>query len=489
MINIFATLILISISTLGYSQEYKYKKHVQAVTTVVDGINQQNYQLMQKPWGLLGKVLISNKMLRNDFQPFSIKNGLVEIDTIIFNSVYHATAQLKFKQASDERIFLTFYFNEKGKVNGLGFGYPIFIYKNKNIPSSQFLTIDQKRNQIDSIVLKYANGKAPDAFNGCIMVTEGDEILYKSSQGFSDFENKTTLNDSSVFLLASCTKQFTAVAILQLKEKGKLKLDDKVQSYLPQFPYQEITIEHLLTHTAGLPDYFQLLEKYWDKTKFATNADVLDLLDEHKPKLFFDVNEQFSYSNTGYVILSLLIEKISGQTYAEHLKQNIFDPLKMQNTYVYHRRAQEDTLQNYAKGYEYSMEHNKYMLPDSLKTYQYTTYMDKITGDDGVSSSIYDLKIWNEALQKHLLINERSTELAYTNHKLNNGTETGYGYGFMLRKGDGIEDVIYHTGGWPGYSTMILRFVDRDKSIVVLSNNGYEHFDFLVDEICKILLK
>lgn len=488
MVRVFSIIILLFATTVGYSQPSKYKKHIQSIRTVIDGINQQDYHLMQKPWGLVGKILISNKMLRKEFQPLVMKYGVADIDTIIFNSFYNATAQLKYKQFPNKRTFLTFNFSKKGKIEGLGFGYPIYIYKNENVLSDQSLTVDERRNKIDSIVSKYTNKKTPIDFSGCIMVTDGDEILYKFSQGFSDFENKTTINDSSIFLLASCTKQFTAVSILQLKEKGKLKLDDKVQLYLPQFPYEEITIENLLTHTSGLPEYFQLLNKHWDKTRFATNADVISLLKKHKPVLMFEPNEHFRYSNTGYVILSLLIEKISGQSYAEYLKQNIFDPLMMQNTYVYHRRAQGDTLQNYAKGYLYSKEHHKYMLPDSIKTYEYTTYMDKITGDDGVSSSIHDIKIWNEALYKHLLINEESTDLAYTNHKLNNGSETNYGYGFMLRKGDGIEDVIYHTGGWPGYSTMILKFADRDETIVVLSNNDYKYFDFLVDEICNVLL-
>ncbi len=490
MLKIFAIIVLVFASTIGFSQSSSlHQKHIQSVITVVDGINQQDYHLMQKPWVFLGKVFISNKMLRKEFQPFTLQYGLAEIDTIVFSSIYNGTAQLKFKQFPEKRSFLTFNFSKNGKIEGLGFGYPIFIYKNQSSPSSQPLSFIEKRNSIDSIFLKYANKKAPNDFSGCIMVTDGDSILYKASNGFSNFENKTPNNDSSIFLLASCSKQFTAVAIMQLREKGKLNLDDKVQTYLPLFPYENITIEHLLTHTSGLPDYFELLKKHWDKTKFATNDDVLALLNKHKPKLMFMANEHFNYSNTGYVILSLLIEKIAEKSYAEYLKQNVFDPLKMQHTLVYHRRAQGDTLQNYAKGYVYSKANNKYMLPDSIKSYQYTLYMDKITGDDGVSTCLDDIRIWNQALQNHVLINQNSTELVYTNHKLNNNSETGYGYGFMLKKGDGIEDIFYHTGGWPGYTSLILRLAERDETIVVLSNNSFEHFDFLVDEICKVILK
>lgn len=489
MVKIFAAIVLLSLSNIGYCQTYNYKQYIQSVTTVVDGMNQQDYHLMQKPWVFLGKVIISNNMLRKEFQPFSTKYGIADIDTVVFSSIYNGTAQLKFKQFPEKSTYLTFNFSEKGKIEGLGFGYPIFIYKNYGKASERHLTLEEKRNSIDSIFLKYANEKSPKDFSGCLMVTKGEEIVYQVNKGYSDFENNIPNNDSSIFLLASCSKQFTALAILQLKERGKLKLEDKVQSYLPEFPYDKITVEHLLTHTSGLPDYFELLNKHWDKTKFATNGDVLGLLNQHKPKLLFEVNEHFNYSNTGYVMLSLLIEKISGASFGAYLKQNIFEPLKMQNTYVYHRRYEGDTLKNYAKGYLYSSEQKKYQLPESFKTYQYTNYMDRITGDDGVSSTIYDIKIWNEALQKHVLINEASTALAYTSHKLNNGSETGYGYGFMLKKGDGIEDIIYHTGGWPGYSTMILRLAERDESIVVLSNNAFERFDFLVDEICKVLLK
>lgn len=489
MSRIFVVCCTFCFSIYGFGQTNKYEPHIRAVETVIDGYNQQNYHLMQKPWGLLGKVLISSSMLRKEFQPFYTKYGTAEIDTIVFSSLYNGTAQLTFAPFPEKRTFLTFNFSKKGKIEGMGFGYPLYIYKREQILPNKWLSAEEKRIKIDSIVSNYTKSKAPDDFSGCILVTDGAEVLYKTCLGYADVDNQSVNNEQTMFLLASCSKQFTAVAIMQLLEQGKLKLDDDVQSILPQFPYVGITIEHLLTHTSGLPDYFPLLSNHWDKTKYATNADVLKLLNEYKPRLLFNVNEHFNYSNTGYVILSLVIEKISGMSYGDYLAKHVFEPLKMNRTSVYHRRAQGDTLANYAKGYLYSKKHKRYMFPDSLERYQYTTYMDKITGDDGVSSCLPDLKIWNEALQQRLLINETSTQLIYSKHILNDGSESSYGYGFMLRKGDGIEDVYYHTGGWPGYSTMILRFAERDESIIVLSNNAYKHFDFLVDEICTVLLK
>lgn len=477
--------VLISSYSLAQSSDYNEQKH--SIETIVDAFNKQDYKLMQKPWGIIGKLIISNKMLRRDFEPYFKRYGTATIDTTIFSSIYNGTTELKFNTSPNNRAFLTFNFNEKGKVEGMGFGYPTFVYRKRTSTEESFLLNTDKNKSIDSIVARYITNPSNN-FNGCIMVTNGDDIIYKNCIGYSNFDKQITLNDSSKFLLASCTKQFTAIAIMQLQEQGKLNYDDNIKLYLPDFPYDTITIRNLLTHTSGLPDYFSLLEKYWDKTKIATNNDVYSLLKEKKPKMQFSPNEYFRYSNTGYVILSLIIEKISGKTYNEFLVNNIFKPLKMNQTFVYHRRKQIEKLENYALGYVFSKDMGRYILPDSLEKYNYVTYMDGITGDDGVSSSIIDLKIWNEALKKNSLVSQNSMDLANTKHKLNNGKEVNYGFGVFLIKGQTIENVAYHTGGWPGYTTMILRFSDRNESIIILSNNSYDNFAFLVDEICAFIL-
>jgi len=461
-----------------------YTNQINSVETVINGINNSNYKQVKKSWGFIGKVLIRQKKLKREYLPFIQKYEGIIIDTIIFSSKYSATAQIITPAFPSKRTFMMFNFSEKGKLQGMGFGYPSFVYRNSRNKTNHIDDVQK----IDSIVQSNIRLNERHSFNGCILVTSGDSILYKKSIGLRNYQDSLPLNDSSLFLLASCSKQFTATAIMQLEEKGKLKYSDVASKYLSNFPYPEITIEQLLTHTSGLPDYFILLEKYWDHSKFVSNNDILFLIAEHKPKLLFDSGEKWRYSNTGYVVLSSIIQKISNKAYGTYLKENIFEPLHMNQTTVYHRRIQNDSLTNYALGYVYSTQKKCFVLPDSLAAYNYVKYMDGITGDDGVSSTILDLKKWNEGLSNHLVLSAESTNKGNTPFVLKNGHETNYGYGIFLTKGTSVQDIEYHTGGWPGYSTMIMRFPESNKCIILLSNNAYNYFATIVDEIAAIIL-
>ncbi|NEN24209.1 serine hydrolase [Cryomorpha ignava] len=483
MLRLFAVFIFLFVLKLnGYSQNYE--NHINSVEAVVEGINNSDYKVVKKSWGLIGKVLIRQKKLEQEYLPFTQKYGQVVIDTIIFTSKYSATAQLTTPAFASKRTFMQFIFNEKGKLQGMGFGYPTFVYRN----TGELKNHKDDAHQIDSVVQKTIRSTGQYSFNGCILVSSGDSILYKKNVGYLNFQDSLALNDSSLFLLASCSKQFTALAIMQLQERGKLNCSDQVRKYLPNFPYPEITIEQLLTHTSGLPDYMALLKKHWDHSKFATNEDILTLFAEQKPELLFNSGDRWDYSNTGYVVLSSIIQKISNQTYGAFLKENIFMPLNMDQSIVYHRRIQKDSLSNYASGHVFSAQRNKFVLPDSLSRYDYVSFMDGITGDDGVSSSILDLQKWNDGLKQNAILSEESTKRMNTPYVLKNGKPTNYGYGVFLTQGDNIQDLEYHTGSWPGYSTLIMRMPDSDKTIIFLSNNAYYNMAALVDEIAAIVL-
>lgn len=469
----------LSLCSHSFSQD-KYRQHLASVETFVKAYNGQDYALMQKPIGFIGKAIITKKMLQKEYGPFFKENGALEIDTVIFSSRYNATAKLGSLSDPGRNIYLTFNFSEKGKIEGFGFGYPTLVYRKKQSRQDGY-SISQIR-QIDSIIRSHTK------FNGCVLVSGNDQVIYERSQGFSDMDRLTPLNDTTGFLLASCSKQFTATAIMMLREEGKLKLTDPVKLYLPGFPYEQVTIEHLLTHTSGLPDYFTLIQKYADKSRPVTNNDVLKLLADHPQKLGFTPDTRFEYSNTGYVMLSLVIEKASGMSYKAFMENRIFKPLGMPHTLVYNRRGSGGLLENYALGYIYSGAQHKYVLPDSLPGYAYVSYMDGITGDDGISSCVKDLKTWTEALNAGKVVTPGSRDLMYASHRLANGEETNYGFGFIVRKGSAIEDIVYHSGSWPGYATMILHLQERNESIFILSNTGYE-MSFLTDQILSVLLR
>ncbi len=482
--------LLFALSFTCEAQNNGHHSRMRALTTIVEAYNNQDYAKMQQPVILLGKLLITGKALKKEFGPYYKKYGNASIDTVTYTNQYSYTAQLSFEKDRGKRGFLNFLFTEKGKVAGFGFAQPTLIYPKAQARNKSNFTAEEMAARIDSIIRKNHLNRKQNSFNGCVLALDKGAEIYKNCFGYADFATKTPLNDSTLFDLASCSKQFTAMAIMVLAEQGKLQFTDTLQKYIPGLPYPNITIENLLTHTSGLPDYERLMKKHWDKSKFATNYDIVPLFIKHKTKTSFSPNQQFKYSNTGYALLSIVIEKASGMSYAEFLEKHIFAPLAMNHTRVYNtRRSQKEIVKNCATGYVTTAKSTKYVVPDSTSEYNYVIFMDAITGDGTVNSSLSDLIIWDKALRENTLVSEATLQNARTKHKLASGKEGGYGYGVLLKTGKGIEPVVYHTGGWPGYFSVILKFTEQEKTVVVLSNNSYDDFLILADEIAAVLME
>jgi CubicO group peptidase (beta-lactamase class C family) len=311
-------------------------------------------------------------------------------------------------------------------------------------------------------------------FNGNILVAKGGNIIYQQSLGYADFNSKRLLNDSSVFELASVSKQFTAMAIMILKEKKQLSYDDKVKKYFPGFPYDNITIRHLLTHTSGLPSYEDQFEKKWDHKKIAFNKDVLDMLQQQKDTLLFTPGSKWEYSNTGYAVLAAIIEKAGGMSYNSFMSKNIFQPLGMTHTYIYNsRRSTGKIPANYALGFVYADSLKRYILPDSLSKFDMVYYLDGIVGDGCVNSTTGDLLKWDRALYANKLVSQSSLDemLSPLVQMSPRDSTNFYGFGVEVQTRSPKGKVISHDGGWPGYSTLVVRRVDIDETIIVLSNN------------------
>lgn len=171
------------------------------------------------------------------------------------------------------------------------------------------------KNQIEKIMGSYYKKD----FNGVILVSQKGKIVYEKANGISDYKTKKPLTIDSTFNLASVSKQFTAMGIMILKEKGKLTYNDSIMKYLPNLPYKNVTIENLVHHTSGLPDYLELVEEKWDAKKMLTNNDVVALFSKYKPKVVFTAGKKYEYSNTGYAFLASIIEKASGQTFDQFM--------------------------------------------------------------------------------------------------------------------------------------------------------------------------
>ena len=312
-------------------------------------------------------------------------------------------------------------------------------------------------------------------FNGNILIAKGGNIIFKHDFGYADFNTKRSLNDSSIFELASLSKQFTAMGIMILKERKKLNYDDYVRKFVPDFPYDNITIRHLLTHSSGLPAYEDQFEKYWDRRRIATNKDVLDMLQKEKDTLSFTPGTKWKYSNTGYAVLAFIIEKASGDTYNDFMAKTIFRPLGMTHTFIYNSRRTDGRIPaNYALGYVYSDSLKRYILPDSLPKFDMVYYLDGIVGDGCVNSTILDLYKWDRALYTDKLVNNATrNEMLSPLVQISPRDSSGfYGFGVMVQPKSPKGKIVSHTGSWPGYTTLLVRRVDIDEAIIGLSNNG-----------------
>jgi CubicO group peptidase (beta-lactamase class C family) len=313
-------------------------------------------------------------------------------------------------------------------------------------------------------------------FNGNVLVAKGGNIIYQQALGYADYNSKRMLNDSSAFELASVSKQFTAMGIMILKEKKLLSYEDKVIKFFPDFPYDNITIRHLLTHTSGIPSYEDQFETHWDHKKIAFNKDVLEMLKQRKDTLFFTPGSKWQYSNTGFAVLASIIEKVSGMSYNDFMARNIFKPLGMTHTFIYNtRRTTGKIPDNYALGYVHSDSLKRYFLPDSLKEYDIVYYLDGIVGDGCVNSTTSDLFKWDLALYSNNLVSKSSLdEMLSPQMQMSPRDSTGfYGFGVMVQLNTPVGKIVTHSGGWPGYHTNITRHVDKNETIILLSNNEF----------------
>lgn len=352
-----------------------------------------------------------------------------------------------------------------------------------SLPLFAFAQLNQSE-RLDSLFTALYNKKA---FNGNVLIAEKGNVLFEKSYGLANEATGQKLNLQTTFELASVSKQFTAMAIVLLAKQGKLNYDDKMAKYIPELSfYGDITLRQLLHHTGGLPDYMELFEKHWDKTKFALNQDIVNLMATHQPAVLFQPNEKYEYSNTGYALLGLIIEKAAKKSFANYLKDNIFTPLKMKNTKVYRSRYAPEKIDNYALGYVQDSLGKK-VLTDSFGKSFYTYYLDGIVGDGMVNSTLGDLLLWDRALYTDKLVDATDKSLIFNSVKTTNGEETNYGFGWIVNKHEKYGKIVNHSGGWAGYITFIERHLDQDKTIIFLQNNESVTTVIPVREVRKIL--
>lgn len=320
-------------------------------------------------------------------------------------------------------------------------------------------------------------------FNGNILVAENGLPIYIKSFGYSNFETKALHTENSIFSLASISKVFTSLAILQLKEKGNLKLDDYIKKHLKDFPYPDITIRNLLSHTSGLPDLEIFEEAVTNNpNKIFTNKDVLPLLKVWTNPLENKPYEKWSYSNINYDLLALIVEKITGKTFQEYVRKNIFVPANMQSTFF-----KTDTValkvKNKSEDYEYPTRYSsKFQNVASIEEFRWTVFsLSGVVGDGNLMSTTEDLLNFDKTLYSGKLIKTSTLEEAFTPTKLKSGAnadanigigKTSYGLGWFIFDDTTNGKIVWHTGGDPGVLTILLRNIDKKQTVILFDNTA-----------------
>ncbi len=333
--------------------------------------------------------------------------------------------------------------------------------------------VEQKQHERDSLALVYDPAKADDrldafmqrlhsrsGFNGNVLIAKKGKILYQNTFGWADYLMRDSLEINSQFELASVSKPLTATGILRLMEAGKIKLDQTVDEFFPDFPYPDVTIKLLLTHRSGLTNYLYFTDKkeIWaDKRKGMSNAEVMALLAKHKPAKYANPDVRFFYNNTNYMVLAAIIEKVTGQDFAVYMKENVFDPAGMKHTAVYSTAVYEKIPTGVVG-------HDKVWRRSVVQNFQ-----DGPVGDKGIYSTVQDLYMFDRALREGRLLKPETLDSAYVGYSKPTKSVFNYGFGWRTYE-TGNHQVVYHTGWWHGFRNIYVRDITTDVTIILLAN-------------------
>jgi CubicO group peptidase (beta-lactamase class C family) len=309
-----------------------------------------------------------------------------------------------------------------------------------------------------------------------IAVVRGGDTIVMRGYGRADLEHDVPATAQTVYRIGSITKQFTAVAILQLIEQGKLTLDDTLQRFLPDFPAQgnRVTIRHLLTHTSGIKSYTSLGPEWQDKMRLDLTHAQLVALFRDKP-FDFAPGARFLYDNSGYYLLGMIVERVSGLAYAEYLNQRLFTPLGLRATAYCDDRT---VLPHRASGYE--LDSGTFVNASPLS-------MTQPFAAGALCSTVGDLVAWQRSLHAHRLIGAASYARMTTPGTLNDGSRTTYGFGLGVGTLDGHRR-IGHGGGINGFLSILDDYPDDSLSVVVLANSESARPGRLAQEIARVVL-
>lgn len=337
-------------------------------------------------------------------------------------------------------------------------------------PVHKKIALQNWRVKVDSLLNEMQSGLST---GGVFLISIKGEPVYERAYGQSNLELQTPMVVDNVFEIGSMTKQFTAISVMMLAEQGKLSVNDKINSYLPEYPNGDmITIHHLLTHTSGIRDFTRVKGLNGIAKSDLTPKELIDFFKDEQ--VDFQPGENFKYCNAGYILLGYIIEKASGISYAQFVKKEIFDRLNMTHSfYASHR----EVIPN--RAYGYTQRNDQYL------NNRYISFSIPYSSGS-LMSTVHDLVIWQEALKNNILINEVSTDHVFRDHYLNDGEPIHYGYGWHIRE---VNDKLsyQHGGSIFGFKSMGVYLPKEDVYVIGLTNCECNSPTKVTQEIASIV--
>jgi CubicO group peptidase (beta-lactamase class C family) len=296
-------------------------------------------------------------------------------------------------------------------------------------------------------------------FNGQFLVAKNSQIIYSKSVGYANLDKRIKLTDTTAIHVASISKTATSLAVLRLCDQQKIDLDKRVVDYLNDFPFNEIRVRDLLTHRSGLPHYHYFTDHYTNRTWYLTNKDVLKLMVKHKIQLNFKPNTKFSYCNTNFMVLALIVEQVTGKKFPKAMKQLIFEPLKMKNTFILDRKS---LFNQVSQSY------------DPRERFKEFTYLDLIYGDKNMYTTVKDLFRLNLGTYSSKFLSTNMRKEMFKGYSYEKNGQKNYGLGVRIIEEPGASDLFYHTGWWHGNLGMFA--MDRKDTICAIAiSNVYNY--------------
>ncbi len=321
-------------------------------------------------------------------------------------------------------------------------------------PELKDIEIKQFKEEIHSFYTSKIN---LDDFSGSFLVAKNGQILFENYIGFSNYKEKSTITENTPLHLASISKVLTASVILRMVDENKISLEDSFQKYFPKFPFEKITIRTLLNHRSGLPNYayFTDNDSIWNKSKILKNSDVLDLLCNKEIPLDFTPNTKFSYCNTNYALLAILIEEVSKMSFPIAMQKLLFEPLQMNNTFVFELEKQKDSI---SKSYKSTWEKIPY------------DHLDAVYGDKNIYSTPQDLLKFDIATYSEKFYSNKLRLEIFKGYSYERPGVKNYGLGIRLNEWDDTPTLFYHNGWWHGNTTSYTTLKNEKVCIIALSN-------------------